>query len=117
MAGFPKNFLWGGASAANQCEGGIFEGGRGLANVDVCPSGADRGAVITGYRKMLQMDEGHHYPAAEAVDFYHRFREDIRLLGGMGLQGGPVSQALGLLQCKPSLFWQSVLGKMLLCPL
>lgn len=86
MAGFPKNFLWGGASAANQCEGGIFEGGRGLANVDVCPSGADRGAVITGYRKMLQMDEGHHYPAAEAVDFYHRFREDIRLLGGMGLQ-------------------------------
>lgn len=30
MAGFPKNFLWGGASAANQCEGGIFEGEEGL---------------------------------------------------------------------------------------
>lgn len=35
--GFPKDFLWGGATAANQCEGGIFEGGRGLGCV---PSGA-----------------------------------------------------------------------------
>ena len=34
-----ENFLWGGASAANQCEGGIYEDGRGLANVDVCPAG------------------------------------------------------------------------------
>lgn len=39
--GFPKDFLWGGATAANQCEGGIFEGGRGLANVDV-------GAMLKG---------------------------------------------------------------------
>ncbi len=82
----PKNFLWGGASAANQCEGGIFEGGRGLANVDVCPSGPDRSAVITGHKKMLVMDQDHHYPAAEAVDFYHRFREDIRLFGEMGFK-------------------------------
>lgn len=37
--GFRKDFMWGGATAANQCEGGIFEGGRGLANVDVCPAG------------------------------------------------------------------------------
>lgn len=86
MAGFPKDFMWGGASAANQCEGGILEGGRGLANVDVCPSGADRGAVIAGRRKMLQMDGQHHYPAEEAVDFYHRFREDICLLGEMGFR-------------------------------
>ena len=34
---FPQGFLWGGATAANQCEGGYDEGGRGLANVDVCP--------------------------------------------------------------------------------
>ena len=46
---FPKDFMWGGATAANQCEGGIFEGGRGLANVDVCPAGADRSVVITGH--------------------------------------------------------------------
>ena len=67
--GFSKDFLWGGASAANQCEGGIEEGGRGLANVDVCPAGEDRSAVITGHKKMLRMDGYHKYPAAEAVDF------------------------------------------------
>ena len=83
---FPKDFLWGGATAANQCEGGIFEGGRGLANVDVCPAGADRNAVITGHKKMLKMDGEHKYPAAEAIDFYHHFREDIRLFGEMGFK-------------------------------
>ena len=36
---FSKDFLWGGATAANQCEGGYNLGGRGLANVDVVPHG------------------------------------------------------------------------------
>ena len=81
--GLPDHFMWGGASAANQCEGGISEGGRGLANVDVCPAGPDRRDVITGHKKMLRMDQEHRYPAAEGVDFYHRFREDIRLMGEM----------------------------------
>ena len=40
--GFKEGFLWGGATAANQVEGGIFEGGRGLANVDLMPHGEDR---------------------------------------------------------------------------
>ena len=84
--GFPKEFLWGGATAANQCEGGIFEGGRGLANVDVCPAGPDRSAVLAGHREMLAMDGSHRYPAAEAVDMYHHFREDIRLFGEMGFK-------------------------------
>lgn len=84
--GFPKDFLWGGATAANQLEGGIFEGGRGLANVDVCPAGKDRASVISGHRKMLELEEGYQYPAAEAVDFYHHFREDIRLFGEMGFK-------------------------------
>ena len=38
---FPEGFLWGGATAANQCEGGYNEGGRGLANVDVIPHGPE----------------------------------------------------------------------------
>lgn len=84
--GFQNNFLWGGATAANQCEGGIFEGGRGLANVDVCPSGSDREAVITGHLKMLEMDDAHVYPAIEAIDHYHHFKEDIRLFGEMGFK-------------------------------
>lgn len=82
--GFPKGFMWGGATAANQCEGGIFEGGRGLANVDVCPAGTDRSAVLSGHKKMLAMDEEHSYPAVCAVDLYHHFKEDIRLFAEMG---------------------------------
>lgn len=84
--GFQKDFLWGGATAANQCEGGIFEGGRGPANVDVCPSGKDRHGVITGHLKMLKMDGEHVYPAAEAIGHYHHYKEDIRLFGEMGFK-------------------------------
>lgn len=43
-----KDFLWGGALAANQCEGAWNEGGRGLSNADVLPYGPDRIAVIKG---------------------------------------------------------------------
>ena len=42
-----KDFLWGGATAANQCEGAFDEGGRGLANVDVIPHGPERWAVVS----------------------------------------------------------------------
>ena len=48
-----KDFLWGGATAANQCEGAYNEGGRGLANVDVIPHGSERWAVVSGNRRML----------------------------------------------------------------
>lgn len=34
-----KDFLWGGATAANQCEGGYLEGGKGMGTVDVVPWG------------------------------------------------------------------------------
>lgn len=84
--GFQKGFLWGGATAANQCEGGFQEGGRGLANVDVAPIGADRWAVISGKMKMFDFDDKHFYPAKEAIDMYHRYAEDIRLFGEMGFK-------------------------------
>lgn len=84
--GFPKNFLWGGATAANQCEGGFDQGGRGLANVDVIPTGKDRRAVITGKREMLDFEEGYFYPAKEAIDMYHHFKEDIALFAEMGFK-------------------------------
>ena len=66
--GFRKDFLWGGATAANQCEGGYDEGGRGLANVDVVPIGKDRFPVITGKKKMFEFDKDHFYPAKIAID-------------------------------------------------
>lgn len=84
--GFPENFLWGGATAANQCEGGFDQGGRGLANVDVIPTGKDRRAVITGKREMLAFEEGYFYPAKEAIDMYHHFKEDIALFAEMGFK-------------------------------
>ena len=45
---FPKDFLWGGALAANQCEGGYKEGGKGLTTVDLCPAGENRRKVMEG---------------------------------------------------------------------
>lgn len=84
--GFRKDFLWGGATAANQCEGGYNLSGRGLANVDVIPYGEDRFPVMAGKKKMLELDKEHHYPALEAIDMYHHYKEDIRLFGEMGFK-------------------------------
>ena len=84
--GFRKDFLWGGATAANQCEGGYNEGGRGLANVDVVPIGEARLGVIPGKTKMFDFEEGYHYPAKVGIDMYHRYKEDIALFGEMGFK-------------------------------
>ena len=84
--GFPDNFLWGGATAANQCEGGYNEGGRGLANVDVVPWGDDRRSIITSKIKHLEFDDEHFYPAKEAIDMYHHYKEDIALFAEMGFK-------------------------------
>ena len=81
---FPDGFLWGGATAANQCEGAYDADGRGLANVDVVPIGKDRLSIITGHRKMFDFEDGYFYPAKESIDMYHRYKEDIALLGEMG---------------------------------
>lgn len=83
---FPEGFLWGGATAANQLEGAYNEGGRGLANVDVSPVGEDRLKIITGQLKHFDFDDEHFYPAKEAIDFYHRYKEDIALFAEMGFK-------------------------------
>ena len=83
MAGkdiFPKNFLWGGAVAANQCEGAYLEGGKGLSCSDMCTGGSHtKSKQIT-----RQIEEGVFYPSHEAIDFYHRYKEDIALFAEMG---------------------------------
>ena len=86
MGRLPENFLWGGATAANQCEGGYQEGGRGLANVDLIPAGEERRPVMNGTRKMLECEEGYYYPGHEAIDMYHHFKEDIALFAEMGFK-------------------------------
>ena len=82
----PDDFLWGGATAANQCEGAYREGGRGLSSVDVIPFGPDRMPVARGQMKMLACDSEHSYPAHEAIDMYHHFKEDIALCAQMGFK-------------------------------
>ncbi|MBQ7064780.1 MAG: 6-phospho-beta-glucosidase [Firmicutes bacterium] len=83
---FPPDFLWGGATAANQCEGAYDADGRGLSSVDVVPYGPDRMKVARGEMRMLACDEDHRYPSHEAIDMYHHYKEDIRLFAEMGFK-------------------------------
>ena len=83
---FPEGFLWGGATAANQCEGAYNVDGRGVANVDVMPHGPERRQVGAGLRKMLDFEDGYYYPAQNAIDMYHHYKEDIALFGEMGFK-------------------------------
>ena len=74
---FPKNFLWGGAVAANQCEGAYQEDGKGLSIQDVLPHG------IKGPRSELPTDDN---MKLIGIDFYHRYKEDIKLFAEMGFK-------------------------------
>lgn len=80
------DFLWGGATAANQCEGAYNVDGRGPANVDFVPHGKDRSEVAKGNLKMFKHDDNHFYPALESIDMYHRYAEDIKLFAQMGFK-------------------------------
>ena len=103
---FPKNFLWGGATAANQYEGGWNEGGRGPAMTDfttgataethrlvtyVMPDGTTgsydgmRGESLPEGAKHAVVD-GYLYPNHVGTDFYHHWKEDIALFGELGLK-------------------------------
>ncbi len=77
---FPDGFLWGGAIAANQAEGAWDEGGKGVAVTDVMPSGIAHDIAD------FTPDPGKYYPSHQAIDFYHRFREDIALFAEMGFK-------------------------------
>lgn len=74
---FPENFLWGGALAANQCEGAYLEDGKGLSQQDIMPKGV-RGPITEeptpDNLKLI------------ATDYYHRYKEDIALLAEMGFK-------------------------------
>lgn len=105
MTKFPKGFLWGGATAANQVEGGYDEGGKGLSVTDVQTAGsleAPRYLTYTldgkkqkspalpgqglpkGAKGAIFDDE--YYPNHVAIDFYHHYKEDIKLFAEMGFK-------------------------------
>lgn len=101
---FPDNFLWGGATAANQCEGAWNVGGKGIAISDVSTAGSKTKPRYTTYimpdgtqgtaaqfcdppegARMTVLD-GYFYPYHEGIDFYHRYKEDIALFAEMGFK-------------------------------
>lgn len=86
MKGLSKDFLWGGATAANQCEGGYLEGKKGIGTVDVIPWGEHRRAVMEGVMDYHSLPEDSYYPSHEAVDMYHHWKEDIGYMAQMGFK-------------------------------
>ncbi|MCG3099890.1 6-phospho-beta-glucosidase [Pantoea agglomerans] len=82
MSGFKKDFLWGGAVSAHQLEGGWNLGGKGVSIADVMTAGA-----FGVPREVTQgVIEGENYPNHEAIDFYHRYKDDIKLFAEMGFK-------------------------------
>lgn len=78
----PKDFLWGGAVAAHQLEGGWNEDGRGPSVSDVMTGGSSsRPRHITD-----GIVEGEYYPNHRGIDFFHRYKEDIRLFAELGFK-------------------------------
>lgn len=77
-----KDFLWGGALAAHQFEGGWNAGGKGPNVIDVMTAGAH--GVEREITETIDPDK--YYPNHEAIDFYHRYKEDIALFAEMGLK-------------------------------
>lgn len=106
MSELPKTFLWGGATADFQFEGGFGEGGRGILSHDYETDGSQEnprhhtmempdGSIIRPKSSFFTADpvpkeampvflKDQYYPSHQAVDFYHRYKEDIRLMAGMG---------------------------------
>ena len=82
MSVFTENFLWGGAVAANQCEGAWNVDGKGVSTSDVCTGGSH----TKSKRITRTMEPDTFYPSREAIDFYHRYKEDIALFAEMGFK-------------------------------
>ena len=99
-----KDFLWGGATAANQFEGGYQEGGRGLATSDTKTNGSltckrkhsflnENNEIIylheselISHQYQAALDPNMYYPSHKAVDFYHHYQQDIALMAEMGFK-------------------------------
>ncbi|MBQ9327293.1 MAG: glycoside hydrolase family 1 protein [Solobacterium sp.] len=86
---FPNNFLWGGATAANQVEGGFNEGNKGRSIADMLSNGTH-----SSPRTISKEDEADlYYPNRIASDFYHHYKEDIALMAEMGFKAYRMSIA------------------------
>ncbi len=82
MSQLPQNFMWGGALAANQFEGGYDRDGKGLSVMDVITAGAHGKAR----RITTHVEPDAYYPNHFGIDFYHQYQEDIALFKELGLK-------------------------------
>ena len=82
MKTFREDFLWGGATAANQYEGAWDVDGKGASVSDMCTNGSH----TVPKRVTTAIEEGTLYPSHEATDFYHHYKEDIALFAEMGFK-------------------------------
>lgn len=92
---FPENFLWGGASAANQSEGAWNVDGKGMSVADVAkfrPNLSQEDYVnqwymsSKGVEEAMETDDTVYYSKRHGVDFYHRYKEDLALFAEMGFK-------------------------------
>lgn len=79
---FKKDFLWGGACAANQFEGAWDIDGKGISVSDMCTNGTK----LNPKRITTKIEDHTLYPSHEAIDFYHHYKEDIALFAEMGFK-------------------------------
>lgn len=94
MSGFPKDFLWGGATAANQFEGAFLEDGKAWSTADTARYIKENGTNMHGITKPMttadvkaaMADKEGIYPKRYGIDFYHRYKEDIALFAEMGFK-------------------------------
>jgi len=96
---FPKQFLWGGAVAANQCEGAWLEDGKApnVTDIMVGIGTKDPGLKWNQETQKWEMflDPDKQYLSHEGIDFYHRYHEDLKLMSGMGFNCFRTSIAWG----------------------
>ncbi|MEI1232302.1 glycoside hydrolase family 1 protein [Enterococcus mundtii] len=86
-ARFKKDFLWGGATAANQLEGAFDRDGKGLSVADAMPGGKQRFAIIGSEEFDWTIDEEKYlYPNHRGIEHYDHFKEDIALFAEMGFK-------------------------------
>ena len=92
---FPKDFLWGGATAANQLEGAFDADGKGLSSADMVAyvpkseRGAHSASIEISSQRIADILSGAfqgRFPKREGIDFYHQYKDDIALLGEMGFK-------------------------------
>ncbi|MDF7638727.1 glycoside hydrolase family 1 protein [Lactobacillus sp. ESL0791] len=94
MAKFPKNFLWGGATSANQIEGTFLEQGKGWSTADIdkfIPKEQRKSGPADNLVKRADVEFAMHdkkgiYPKRNGIDFYHHYKEDIALLAEAGFK-------------------------------